>query len=77
MNQFPMLIPDGWPVQLADCRPGPILVCPVDAADDPQLCFKSEYKTDAGKIEAYNSAGEFLCIEPSHMVQPVTLQWSV
>ena len=77
MDVFPMLVPEGWPVTLENCRPGAILVCPVETDKEPLICFKSEYRTDAGKIEAYNGAGEFLCIEPGDLVQPITIEWNV
>jgi hypothetical protein len=40
-----------------------------------QLCFKSQYRTNLGQIEGYNSAGEYLCIEDGETVQPVRAEW--
>ncbi len=42
---------------------------------EDQLCFKSEYHTEAGRIEAFNAAGEYLCVDPSTIVQPVAFRW--
>ena len=44
--------PDGWPCTLAACPPGPFVW-------QDSLCFKSEYRTPEGKIEAFCDSGEF------------------
>lgn len=40
-----------------------------------QLCFKTDYKNGDGKLEAYNSAGEFFCTPDDTIVQPVIQEW--
>ncbi len=64
--------PNGWPCTLADCPPGHMAGTGERAKS---VWFKSEYFTDKGKIEAYNEAGEFLCVEPHEMVQPIVFVW--
>ena len=74
MRKILVVSPDGWPFTYESAPPGYILV-------DDQLCFKSEYRVQDSskkghyKIEGYNSAGEFLCIEKDHIVQPVSAEW--
>lgn len=63
-----VITPDGWPCRYVDAPPGPIMVA-------EQLCFKSQYRTNLGQIEGYNSAGEYLCIEDGETVQPVRAEW--
>lgn len=62
------IIPEGWPCTLEECNPGAFLF-------EGQLCFKSEYANSDGKIEAYNSAGEFFCRPKECIVQAVTYEW--
>ena len=49
------VVPDGWPCFLEECPNGPF----IDLNYPDDLCFKSEYHHDDGRIMAYNSAGEF------------------
>lgn len=70
-----VIVPDGWPCSLAECRPGHF-VC------DEILGFKTEYRESDGKIQAYNEAGEFFWAgtkEESErrriIVQPVNPTW--
>lgn len=58
-----VIVPAGWPVTLAACPPGAFVW-------DGQLCFKSEY-SQGGKVEAFNRAGEYLCIDLGTFVTPV------
>lgn len=65
--------PQGWPCTLEECPPGHFV-------KDDQLCFKSEYRTQAGMVEAFCCSGEyFACghLKPSEreaqIVQPVVL----
>jgi hypothetical protein len=63
------VVPEGWPCTLEECPPGHF-------THKDQLCFKTEYR-DAGKIEAYNSAGEFFCGDSNKtIVQPVIHVWA-
>lgn len=52
------------PCSLAECPPGFFLY-------EWQLCFKSEYKRDGGKLEAFNSAGKCFCALDTVEVWPV------
>ena len=52
--------PKGWPCSLEDCGPGHFV-------KDDQLLFKSEYRTEAGQIEAFCCSGEYFSC--SHMTQ--------
>jgi hypothetical protein len=61
-----VLNPIGWECSLEECPPGAFLY-------NKQVCFKSEYRTSNGAIEAYNSAGEFFCGE--NKVQPLEYEW--
>lgn len=63
-----VLVPNGWPCSLNECPSGALIV-------DNTLAFKSEYRTNEGKIEAYNEAGEFLCVGSDALVQPVNAIW--
>lgn len=60
------LVPDGWPCTLEDCPPGPFLF-------KNTLCFKSEYRSPKGKVDAYNEAGEYFHGEGP--VQPLKAIW--
>lgn len=60
--------PNGWSCEYGEAPPGHILL-------GEQLCFKSEYRNAEGRIEGYNSSGEFLCIAPNTLVQPVETKW--
>ncbi len=67
-----IIIPVGWPCSLKEARPGPFVTL-----DNPELlCFKSEYHHNDGRVEAYNSAGEFFCgdgdAQQVQMVEMVT-----
>lgn len=58
--------PDGWPIQIEECPPGFFMY-------EGQLCFKSEYKTEASNyqdMEVFNSAGEYF-MPRNVLVQPV------
>lgn len=75
MSRELIITPNGWPCTLEQCPPGHFV-------HDGMLCFKTEYKTNEGKIEAYCSSGEFFvggCAdEPCRktvQVQPVTSSW--
>ncbi len=63
-----ILEPDGWQSSLEDCPPGLFL------SDSKYICFKTEYRTEDGRIEAYNEAGEFYCGDRSN-VQPLKYRW--
>lgn len=56
------LIPDGWPVALADCPPGVFVWR--DEVHKFHLGFKTEYRRKDGRMEVYNEAGEAFCITP-------------
>lgn len=60
--------PNGWPCTLEECPPGPFVDLKYNT-----LCFKSEYHSENGKPEAYNSAGEFY--HGDGLVQPVIAEW--
>ena len=65
-----ILMPSDWPCKLSKCRPGAFVTM-----DDPNmLCFKSEYRTQEGKIEAYNVAGEFFAAGSDTVVWPVHIE---
>ena len=61
-----LLKPNGFECTIEECQPGLFL-------SGSELCFKSEYMTDKGTIEAYNSAGEFYC--GKCLVQPLIAEW--
>lgn len=68
--------PDGWICTFEECRPGHFLT------EGDYLCFKSEYKSDHDKADAYNEAGEYFwggtttTKERNQLkVQPVTPEW--
>ncbi len=46
-----VILPDGWPCSLADCRPGFFMF-------HEALCLKTGYRKPDGDLEAYNKAGE-------------------
>jgi len=73
MKRRLVLNPLGWPCTLADCPPGPFIV--PDHSDDTNLCFKSEYHSNSGSSEAYNSAGERFCTGDETIVQPLEALW--
>ena len=60
INKRMTLKPDGWFVSVNTCPPGAFAF---QYGDEWRLGFKSEYRTTNGKVEAFNSAGEFLCID--------------
>ena len=67
------VVPYGWPCPLMECPPGLFVY-------GDQLCFKSEYGDNDGKMDVYNSAGEYFHgpkdINPNVViVQPVISQW--
>ena len=69
--------PDGWPCTLAECPPGHMVSVALYQGDN-RVWFKSEYFTSTGKIEAYeayNEAGEYLCLGPDDLVQPIVFVW--
>ena len=43
--------PAGFPCKIEECPPGMFLY-------ENQICFKSEYKTNAGEMELYCDSGE-------------------
>ena len=63
-----MIEPRGWPCALKEAPPGHFLFTDT-------LCFKSEYHTPVGEIEAYTEAGEFFCAGSEALVQPVIAVW--
>ena len=62
--------PNGWPCTLLAAPPGPF----VTLEHPEELCFKSEYREDDGRIRAFNSAGEFFCRGNDALVQPVYMR---
>lgn len=64
-----VIVPNGWVCTLRDAPPGPF----VTQTHPDLLCFKSEYRTSDGRIEAYNSAGEFFASGDDTLVQPVEM----
>lgn len=72
MTKHLIVKPNGWPCPLTDAPPGHIR-----GTGEHENCmwFKSEYHTAAGRIEAYNEAGEYLHIAPTDLVQPVVFEW--
>lgn len=69
-----VLKPEGWPIQLGDCRPGLFTF-------NGEVCLKSEYYTD-GNMDAYCDSGESfwggVTDESGRrglMVQPVIAVW--
>lgn len=67
MSRELIIEPSGWPCTLKECIPGHLVY-------QDQLCFKTEYSID-GKLQAFNCAGEYLCIPDSAIVQPVQFEW--
>ena len=65
------IVPNGWPCMLSECPPGPF----IDPLFLDSLCFKSEYYTDDGRVQADNSAGEFFHGSDggATIVQPVAM----
>lgn len=63
-----VLNPNGWPCELSECPPGHFI-----ELEYQTLCFKSEYRNENGRIEAYNSGGEFF--HGDGLVQPVIAVW--
>lgn len=71
MSKRYVIIPNGWKCTLLEAPPGPF-VCGEEATE---LCFKTEYRQDDGRVMAYNSAGEFFCAEGNDtIVQPVMVE---
>lgn len=65
--QRKLIVPDGWPCTVGECPPGPFVTL-----ENPELlCFKSEYGDNDGKLDVYNSAGEFF--HGDGLVQPVEM----
>jgi hypothetical protein len=63
------IVPLGWPCTLLEAPPGPF----VTIIHPDLLCFKSDYYTDDGRAQAYNSAGEYFCTGDECKVQPVEM----
>lgn len=63
------LMPADFEMTLMECPPGHFLF------DGQHVGFKSEYRTEAGKIEAYNEAGEFFCGGEDKKVMPLFPEW--
>jgi hypothetical protein len=70
-----VLNPSGWPLPLGECPPGFFVF-------EDDLCFKTEYRTEQGKMEVYCCSGEFFCAGTSSeeqkaglIVQPVEPDW--
>ena len=63
-----LIVPSGWPCALRECPPGPF----IDPDHPENLCFKSEYGDNDGKIDAFNAAGEYYTgtgpVQPVEMV---------
>ena len=64
-----VLEPDGWACKLSEAQPGPFL------HSEDHLGFKSEYRTDDGRVMAYNEAGEFFAVGDDAIVQPLKPVW--
>ncbi len=62
-----VLKPNNFPCTLRECPPGPFLFNDVP-------CFKSEYRHNNGRIDAYNQAGEFFCANGEADVNAVIVQ---
>ena len=60
VNSKLTLTPAEWPVSVNTCPPGPFAF-PYN--EEWHLGFKTEYRTEKGNVEAYNSVGEYLCID--------------
>lgn len=60
--------PNGWPCTLEECPPGLFVY-------EDEICFKSEYINEIGKIEAFCESGEYFCKEANITVQPVIVEW--
>lgn len=68
------LVPNNWNCTIEECPPGPFAFMAEGAeGQDVHLGFKSEYRTETGKVEAYNVAGEFFCGEGK--VIPLVVKW--
>ena len=70
-----ILEPNGWQCTFSECPAGLFVF-------NDSVCFKSEYCTDKGELEAYNEAGEFFWggtesykIREELIVQPVIAEW--
>jgi len=70
-----VLKPEGWACTLEECPAGLFVF-------NDSICFKSEYRTDEGQLEAYNEAGEFFwggtktySERAKLVVQPVISEW--
>ena len=63
-----VLNPDSWECTLEECPPGLFVF-------EGMVCFKTEYPTDSGKVQAFNKAGEMFCYEGTILVQPVLAKW--
>ena len=74
MKRRLVLKPAEWHCTLAECPPGPFLIFPIKESDT-DLCFKSEYRSNSGVSEAYNSAGEHVCTGDESIVQPLEVIW--
>jgi len=70
MAKVKFIVPEDWPCTLEDLRPGAF----VSGSHPTLLCLKSEYRNEDGRIDAYNSAGEFWCGDPSEMLWPVSIE---
>lgn len=75
-----IVVPDGWKCTLEECPPGFFVRTHSEGVNT--LCFKTEYREDDGKIQAFNEAGEwFACGASSEeerrllIVQPVIAKW--
>lgn len=60
------LKPNGFPCTLEECPPGPFL-------HGKDVCFKSEYHSNTGRIEAYCSSGE--AYHGTGLIQPLESVW--
>lgn len=61
--------PYNFPCTIEECPPGFFIF------EGLYLGFKSEYRTESGKIEVYNSAGEHFQYNENTLVQPVDYSW--
>jgi len=75
MSKTLSIVPYGWPCSLEQCAPGHFVY-------NDNLCFKTEYITQQGKLEAYCETGEFFVggatteeLRCQLMVQPVVAVW--
>jgi hypothetical protein len=60
--------PSDFPCTLEECNPGHILY-------NDKVYFKTEYRNNLGRIEAYCDSGEFFCVGPEAVVTPLIYEW--